>query len=101
MSKENKQKLHTTLYQLFQMTGSLVEMKQVERLRTLSLQLSNVLSDLAREESVELMRKLQQAVSTGFEKTFAAHADLEKRIKVLEEKAGVTVPNRSRKRKAN
>jgi uncharacterized protein (DUF885 family) len=99
MSTKNQQDLHALLYQLFHMTGSLTEIKQLDKLRALSARLGTLLRDQAREESVELMRKLQKAVTTGFKKTFAAHKELEERVAALEEKVNATMPNRSRKRK--
>lgn len=98
MSDKDKQKLNTLLYQLFQITGSFTDTKQLDRLRTVSAQLSTALQEQARGESVELMRKLQKAVVKGFKKTFTANAELEKRIVDLEEKLNDTLSNRSNQR---
>lgn len=86
MSDKNKQELLTVLYQIFSMSGAFTEVKQLDKLRTLTGKLSNVMADQAKHEAVELMRSLQKAVTSGFKKTFAATIDLEKRIVDLEEK---------------
>lgn len=101
MSTENQQKLHALLYQLFSMTGSLTEIKQLEKLRALSTRLGVQLAKQSRDESIELMRRLQKAVTEGFEKTFAANEKLEKRVKALEDKVNATVRDRGNKGKAD
>jgi len=86
MSNKTKQDLNSILYQIFSMAGAFSEVKQVEKLRILTSRLSATISMQSREDSIELMRKLQQAVTSGFKKTFAANEKLEKRVKALEEK---------------
>ena len=80
MSEKFRQELHTKLYQLFQITGSFTDIKQLDRFQTVAAQLATVIQKQAQSESIELMRKLQKAVSDGFKETFAANIELEKRI---------------------
>lgn len=87
MSDKNKQDLHSIMYQIFSMSGAFTEIKQIEKLRVLCGRLSVTMSAQSREDSIELMRSLQKAVTSGFKKTFAAHQELAKRVKALEEKA--------------
>jgi hypothetical protein len=91
---QHKQELHTLIWQIFSMTGGLTETKQLDRLRMLCAKLTTLLAKQARFESIELMRKLQVAVTEGFKKTFAANLKLEKRIKALEEKVNDSVSGR-------
>jgi phosphoenolpyruvate carboxylase len=81
------------------MVGAFTEIKQVDKLRMLSARLGTTLKKHAQEESVELMRRLQKAVTGGFEKTFKAVGDLEARVQALEEKKNAPVSKRRNTRK--
>lgn len=98
MSQKDRQKINTLIYQLFNTTGSFTNVKQLDRLNILAGQLSDEIRRQARSESVELMRKLQKAITEGFKKTFAAHESLEKRVKELEGKMNDNMSNGSTKR---
>jgi predicted nucleic acid-binding Zn-ribbon protein len=99
MSNKHKQDLHTILYQLFNTIGAFTETKQLDQLRTHTSRLNTAIQSQIKEETVEFIRKLQEAISDGFEKAFNAINKVDKKLAQLEEKVNEISTCRTSQRK--
>lgn len=66
MSQVLKQKLSVQVFQLFRTAGFTLNITQNEQLQGVSDKIADLVEDLAKERTVELIRKMQEAVGVGF-----------------------------------
>lgn len=84
MKNKFHQKVYTTLVQVFRNAGITLDLKQTERIEHTTGELCEVIQEQARKEAVELMRKLQEAVSDGFNTVYIDIERLNNRLENLQ-----------------
>lgn len=81
-----KQELSVLFYQLFRAAGFTLSIDQNEKLRSITDQIFAKIEEASKNRSIELIRKMQEAVADGFREIGKDVAELEKRIEKLEPK---------------
>jgi hypothetical protein len=81
-----KQEFSVLLYQLFRTAGFTLNVDQNDKLRSIADQLYTKIEEAAKARSVELIRKMQEAVADGFREIGKDVAAIEKRLAKLEPK---------------
>jgi hypothetical protein len=79
-----KQEFSVLLYQLFRTAGFTLNVDQNDKLRSIADQLYAKIEEAAKARSVELIRKMQEAVADGFRDIGKDVAAIEKRLEKLE-----------------
>lgn len=79
-----KQELSVLFYQLFRAAGFTLSIDQNEKLRSITDQIFAKIEEASKNRSIELIRKMQEAVADGFREIGKDVAELEKRLEKLE-----------------
>lgn len=86
MSMKLKQDFSVLLFQLFRTAGFTLNITQSESLRATSDKIVDTLETVAREQAVEIVRKMQEAVGKGFTEIGKDVSAIEARLEVVENK---------------
>jgi hypothetical protein len=86
-----KQDFSVLLFQLFRTAGFTLNITQTEALRETSDKIVNAIEALAKERTVELVRKMQEAVGAGFTAIGKDIDALEARLDKVDAATKVTV----------
>jgi predicted nucleic acid-binding Zn-ribbon protein len=86
MDDKYKQNIHTAFYQLFNMLGAFTHESQVDKLRTFTHRIATAIQDQVKVDTVEIIRKLQNAIDSAFKDTFNTVNDIDKKLAELESK---------------
>lgn len=81
-----KQEFSVLMYQLFRVAGFTMNIEQNNKLKDISDQLVARIEEISKARSVELIRKMQEAVADGFRDIGKDVAAIEKRLDKLEGK---------------
>jgi hypothetical protein len=98
MSDKIKHKLYTAFNQVFHAYGTTLDMKQMENLRIAINNIAELLQNQAKEETVELVRLLQEAIDDGFKKAYNHVDRVNEKVKKLEKLVNEISNNRTDKR---
>lgn len=79
-----KQEFSVQLFQLFRTAGFNLSIDQAEKLRTTSDKILDLVEEVAKQRTVELVRKMQEAVGAGFTEIGKDVAKLEARLDNVE-----------------
>lgn len=81
-----KQEFSVQLFQLFRTAGFALSIDQAEKLRATSDKILDLVEEVAKQRTVEIVRKMQEAVGSGFTEIGKDVSAIETRLDKLEGK---------------
>jgi len=101
MSMILKQQFYVQIHQLFRTTGFTLNITQTEQLKLVSDKIVDLIESVAKERTVELVRKMQEAVSHGFTEIGKDVAAIEARLDKLEKVNAIALKNEDKFQEAS